>query len=122
MVSMKSVAAALVFAASVADLAAPALVAPALALGAASAVRAEPVVRQQVVRYQDLNLANASGKAALQARVRDAAQAVCSPEPDPRNFDETADYKACVARAVRDAITALPETRQHASQPARHAG
>jgi UrcA family protein len=104
MLSMKSVAAALVLVASAADVAVPVLVAPAVVLGVSTAARAETqTVRQQVVRYDDLNLAAPGGRATFQARVKSAVQAVCGPQADPRSFTETADYQACVAKASRDA-------------------
>ena len=107
MLSMKSVAAALVLVASAADVAVPVLVAPAVVLGVSTAARAETLdVRQQVVRYDDLNMAAASGKATFQARVKSAVDAVCGPQADPRRFDETANHKACVAKAMHDASPA----------------
>jgi len=113
MLSMKSVAAALVMVASGADVAAPVLVAPALVLAVSTAARAEtPVVRQQAVRYGDLNLASASGMAAFQARVKHAVEAVCGPRADLRNFDEARDYQACAAKASHDAMSAVPQTAQ----------
>ena len=125
MLSMKSVASALVLVASAADVAVPVLVAPALALAISSMARAETPARsihQQVVRYADLNLATLSGQVTFQARLKGAVQAVCGPEADLRSFEETADYKACVAQATRDAASALPDVRQEASRSAARAG
>jgi UrcA family protein len=120
MLSMKSVASALVLVASAADLAAPLLVAPAVVLAVSTAARAETpatAVRQQAVRYDDLNLASPSGMAAFRGRVKGAVEAVCNPQADPRNFAEAADYKACVAKASRDAMAALPPVQQQAARP-----
>ena len=117
MLSMKSVAMAL-------DTAAPFLVAPALVLAESTVARAAPAemtVRHEAVSYGDLNLASPSGMATLKVRVNNTAQAVCGPTADPRDLGDAADYKVCVVRAVRDAIAALPETREHASRPG-HAG
>lgn len=124
MLSMKSVASALVLVAMAADLAAPILVAPALVLGASTVARAETpdtLVRRQVLDYADLNLATPSGKATFKTRIKGAAEAVCGPEADIRNLDESADYKACVAKAIQDALSALPDVRQQASRPS-HSG
>jgi UrcA family protein len=126
MLSMKSVASALVLVASAADLAAPVLVAPALVLAVAAAAHAAEApaqsVRQQVVRYGDLNLATPTGMAAFQARLKGAVQTVCGPQTDLRNFDEVADHKACVAKASHDAASTLPDVQQQASRPAPRAG
>lgn len=124
MLSMKSVASALVLAATAADLAAPVLVAPALVLGlstVAHAAPAETIVRRQVLNYADLNLATPSGKATFNTRLRGAAETVCGPDTGSRSLDEVADYKACMAKAVQDALSAVPDMRQQASQP-NHAG
>ncbi|MGZ3276052.1 MAG: UrcA family protein [Caulobacteraceae bacterium] len=120
---MKSVASALVLVASVADVAVPVLVAPAVVFAVATAARAEPAeaVRHQVVRYDDLNLASPAGQAAFKVRLKGAVQAVCGPQADMRNFDEAADYKACVAKAAHDAMSALPQAQQQAARPS-HAG
>jgi UrcA family protein len=109
MLSMKSVASALVHVASAADIAVPILVAPALALAVSTAARAEtPVqVRQEVVRYDDLNLASASGRAIFQTRLKGAAEYVCGPPADLRSFDEVADFETCVSKASHDAMTAV---------------
>jgi UrcA family protein len=110
MLSMKSVASALVHVASAADIAVPVLVAPALVLAASTMARAEipaDTVRHQVVRYGDLNLASANGRATFQIRLKGAVETVCGPQADLRNFDEAADYKACVAKASHDAMSTV---------------
>jgi UrcA family protein len=130
MLSMKSVASALVLVASAADVAVPVLIAPALVIAASTAARAETpaqetsaqTVRQQVVSYGDLNLATPSGQATFQARLKSAVQAVCGPQADLRSFEEAADYKACVAKASREAMSALPDVQQQAARSAAHAG
>ena len=109
MLSMKSVASALVHVASAADIAVPVLVAPALVLAVSTAVRAETpsqAVRHEVVRYDDLNLASAAGQATLHIRLKGAVETVCG-QADLRNFDEAADYKACVAKASHDAMSVV---------------
>jgi UrcA family protein len=121
MSSMKSIASALALVASAADVAVPVLIAPALVLAASTAVRAETPsqdVRHQVVPYDDLNLNSPAGAAAFQSRLKGAVQAVCGPKADLRNFDETSDYKACVAKAAKDAMSALPQARLQAARPA----
>lgn len=123
MLSMKSVASALVLVASAADVAAPVLVAPALVLAGSTVVHAEEArtLRREVVRFDDLNLAAPSGMAAFRARLKAAAQAVCSPQADRRDFADTADYQACMAKASHDAASALPQVQQQASRSS-HAG
>ncbi len=123
MLSMKSVASALVLVASAADMAAPVLVAPAVVLAVSTAARAQEAhtVRQEAVTYRDLNLTSPVGQAAFENRIRHAAQDVCGPSPDRRNFDETADFKACMNRAVSNAVAALPPVQQQAARPS-HAG
>lgn len=123
MLSMKSVASALVLVASAADFAAPALVVPAVVL-AASTARAQEVqtVRQRTVTYRDLNLASPAGMAAFQARVRHAAQDVCGSSPDRRSFKDVADFNACTSKAVSGALSALPPAQQQAAARPRHAG
>jgi len=123
MLSMKSVASALVLVASAADIAVPVLVAPALVLAVSTAVRAEtPAVRHQVVRYDDLNLTSAAGQSTFQTRLKGAVETVCGPQADLRNFDEAADYKACVAKASHDAMSAVPDVARQASRPASRHG
>jgi UrcA family protein len=117
MLSMKSVASALVHVASAADIAVPVLVAPALVLAVSTMARAETpaeTVRHQVVRYADLNMASASGQAVFQIRLKGAVETVCGPQADLRNFDEAADYKACVAKASHDAMSTV--VRREASR------
>jgi UrcA family protein len=125
MLSMKSVASALVLVASAADIAVPVLVAPALMLAVSTAARAEEptqAVRHQVVRYSDLNLASPAGEAMFQVRLRGAVETVCGPQADLRNFDEAADYKACVAKASHDAQTVVRDVMRQAPRPASRAG
>jgi UrcA family protein len=125
MLSMKSVASALVHVASAADIAVPVLVAPALMLAVSTAARAETpaeTVRHQVVRYDDLNLASPAGQAMFQLRLRGAVENVCGPRADLRNFDEAADYRACVAKASHDAMSVVRDVVRQAPQSARHAG
>jgi UrcA family protein len=118
MLSVKSVASALVLVASAADVAVPVLVAPAIVLAVSTAARAEaPAVRQEVVRYGDLDLATPGGMAAFRTRLKGAVQTVCGPRADLRTFDETADYQACTAKASHDAMSALPRLRRQAARP-----
>jgi UrcA family protein len=92
---------------------------------ASTAARAEApnqTLRHQVVRFDDLNLASPAGVAAFRARLNGAVEIVCGPPADLRNFDEAADYKACLAKASQDALSALPQVRQQASQSVPRAG
>ena len=69
-------------------------------LGAAAPAFADTVdaPRSQVVRVSDLDVANASGRALLEARVRRAAHQVCA--TDRIDLQSRSDEARCVSRAV----------------------
>ena len=69
-------------------------------LGATAPAEAAPAARVQAVRYADLNLADAGGRSALDARIKQAARAVCS--------TGSADLRARTeeARCIRAAVAA----------------
>jgi len=123
MLSMKSVASALVLVATAADVAVPVMIAPALVIAASTAARAapafaEPSTHQKVVSYRDLNLASPSGLATFKARARRAAEDVCSPAPEARSsLAQSVDFQACVDEAVAGALVALPQAQQQAARP-----
>ncbi len=47
-------------------------------VGAVAPAQAQDAVRTQTVRFDDLNLSNDAGRAALEQRIRAAAKSVCS--------------------------------------------
>ena len=113
MLSMKSVASALVHVASAADIAVPVLVAPALVLAVSTAVRAETpsqAVRHEVVRYDDLNLASPAGHAAAMVRIQRAAYRVCREIPWEGVGVHTnwVQYLDCAKAATEAAAAQLP--------------
>ena len=58
------------------------------------------------VRYQDLNLNTDAGAKALYHRIQGAANQVCG-NVDGRDLVVARAYKACVDRAVADAVAAV---------------
>lgn len=58
-------------------------------------------VRKITVKFGDLNASSPEGAAALYARIRSAAQSVCSQSLDP--FATRAE--SCVHKAIADAVT-----------------
>lgn len=75
------------------------------AAGPAEAAEA-PAARVQTVSYADLNLANAAGRAALDQRIKAAAESVCS-----SGLNDTA-ARTAESRCVRDAIAAATAVTQ----------
>lgn len=124
MLSMKSVASALVLVASAADLAAPVLVAPAVVLAVSTAAHAQDArtVRQEAVTYRDLDLTTPAGQAMFQSRLRHAAQDVCGSSPDRHSFQDEADFKACTDKALSTAVASLPSAQRQAAVKPAHAG
>lgn len=72
----------------------------------APAQAAEPTARVQTVSYADLNLTNAAGRAALDQRVKAAAETVCA-----TGLNDTA-ARTAEARCVKDAIAAANAVTQ----------
>lgn len=58
------------------------------------------------VSYADLNLHTAAGAAALNRRIKRAAEQVCGFSGD-RDLARQAQFKACTARAIADAVASL---------------
>lgn len=78
----------------------------AAAAGPAKAAEAQQVARVQTVSSADLNLANPAGRAALDQRIKAAAESVCS-----TGLNDTA-AKTAESRCVKGAIaTATPVTQ-----------
>jgi len=63
-------------------------------------------VPQVHVNYADLNLGTAAGATVLYQRIRGAADLVCG-VPDNRDLGQLARARACAARAVTEAVTAV---------------
>jgi UrcA family protein len=92
-----------------AALAASTLLALTPAAGGAWAAPAEESVTQKLaVSFADLNLSSAEGQAILAARIHRAAQAVCGPEPDPRDLAQLPSYRRCMKQSVDAAVAAIP--------------
>lgn len=70
----------------------------AAAAGPAKAAEAQQFARVQTVSHADLNLSNPAGRAALDQRIKAAAETVCS-----TGLNDTA-AKSAESRCVRDAI------------------
>jgi UrcA family protein len=86
-----------------------------LATGAA-ALAAGSVARQVAVKVSDLDLQTEAGRQELQRRVTLAARKVC-PDVDSRTLRTKMAGRACVDRAVREALGQVGE-RQLAGAPA----
>jgi len=72
----------------------------------ASVANAAPAKRQTVY-YGDLNLKDPSGRALLDARLSQAARAVCWRPGDPRDTFRRAEEKRCMALALDRAYSAV---------------
>jgi len=91
------------------------LTAPALRLAAAAMLSwATPVLAQTsdtvpsvVVKYGDLNLGSPAGAKLLLKRIEAAANAACGGQPDIRELDKLANFKACRSSAVTRAVRAV---------------
>jgi UrcA family protein len=68
--------------------------------------RVEPTAPSVVVRYGDLNLNTPAGVLKLHARLRGAAQEVCSPL-DSRVLGLLEQYESCVADAIAQSVAAV---------------
>jgi UrcA family protein len=81
------------------------VVAAALAVGMLAGVThaAEAEVPTQTVRFQDLNLNTDAGVQVLYQRIQGAANQVCG-DVDGRDLVVARAHKACVGRAVADAV------------------
>ena len=84
------------------------VVAAALAVGMLAGVThaAEAEVPAQTVRFQDLNLNTDAGVQVLYKRIQGAANQVCG-DIDGRDLVVARAHKACVERAVADAVATV---------------
>lgn len=82
------------------------VVATALAAGMLAGVAHGAEVPTQTVRFQDLNLNTDAGVKVLYKRIQGAANQVCG-NVDGRDLALARAHKACVDRAVADAVAAL---------------
>ncbi|MBC8026395.1 MAG: UrcA family protein [Steroidobacteraceae bacterium] len=73
---------------------------------AAAGTRVDTEVPSVVVEYGDLNLNTNAGVLKLHARLRSAAQNVCSPL-DSRMIGRLGEYAACVTKAVTQSVAAV---------------
>ena len=77
-----------------------------------AALAAAPATPASVtVSYRDLDLNKEAGVEQLYARLRRAAQAVCGPDTDIRDLGRTASRKACIAKALAEAVEATHNDR-----------
>jgi UrcA family protein len=74
--------------------------------GSAVGTETSAAVRQQVVGYSDLNLRSPAGTLALYRRIQAAAKGVCEAR-NTRDLAETSRARACLERAVREAVFAV---------------
>jgi UrcA family protein len=75
---------------------------------AALSAAADPETRSTIVKYDDLNLANPQGAAALYRRIVAAAHQVCDAFDDQQRFPGLqADVKACLQQAISRAVTEI---------------
>jgi UrcA family protein len=73
----------------------------------ASTPQSSEDVRRITVHFDDLNLEQPRGLAALYRRVRLAAEQVCGEPQRPGEAIISADWRACVAQAVERAVVAV---------------
>jgi UrcA family protein len=59
------------------------------------------------IRYNDLDLGSASGKAALDARIKRAVRNVCS-VPGPKTIENNQRVTACMDQAWKNAARQIP--------------
>ena len=80
------------------------LAAIALSIAALPSLAAPPVYEKSIiVRYSDLDLARAEGARTLYGRIQNAARRACSPE-EYGIYSLRQNYRACVTKAVREAV------------------
>lgn len=73
---------------------------------ASAGTRVDAAAPSVVVRYGDLNLNTPAGVLKLHARLRGAAQAVCSPL-DSRVLGLLEQYESCVADAIAKSVASV---------------
>jgi UrcA family protein len=82
------------------------VVATALTVGMLTGVAHSAEVPAQAVRFQDLNLNTDAGVQVLYKRIQRAANQVCG-DVDGRDLVVARAHKACVDRAVADAVATV---------------
>jgi len=82
------------------------MVATALAVGMLAGVAHGTEAPAQTVRFQDLNLNTDAGVQVFYKRIQGAANQVCG-DVDGRDLVVARAHKACVDRAVADAVAAV---------------
>jgi UrcA family protein len=70
--------------------------------------------QRTAVSYADLDLTTAAGHAALAARIRRAAEAVCGPSPDQKDVKAVMAFEGCMKQSVDTAVAAIPTASQMA--------
>jgi UrcA family protein len=86
-----------------------------------NAARPGVVRTQVVVDYADLDLGSVAGNKALYARLSQAAERACGPEPEPRELRARSGYRKCREAALAKAVDRIgsPELQAlHARQSA----
>ena len=89
---------------SIASILATAIIAFAGVSKGGAALAAEPVTYSKTVTYGDLNLDTAQGASVLYARLRHAAQQVCSPL-ESKELSLRSAWQSCVNNALTSAVT-----------------
>jgi UrcA family protein len=88
---------------TIASILATAIVAFAGVSKGGTALAAEPVTYSKTVTYGDLNLDSAQGASVLYARLRHAAQDVCSPL-ESKELTLRSAWQTCVSNALTSAV------------------
>jgi len=92
-----------------------------LALGATTlpAAAAEADVPQRAVHFSDLDVSHELGATVLYRRIASAASMVCS-NLDRADLASKMQFKACVNKAIQDAVTAVNQPMLLAVYQAKH--
>jgi UrcA family protein len=78
----------------------------ALAISGFAAAGTKTEIPSVVVKYSDLTLSTKAGVASLHSRIRNAAEAVCSPM-NSRILGLRQQYEACVSDAVAEGVASV---------------
>jgi UrcA family protein len=76
----------------------------AVSVQSASAQSADTEIHHLAVHYSQADTSTSRGAEATVRLVRQAARDVCAPVADPRDFQATADYQACLRKASDQAV------------------
>jgi UrcA family protein len=76
----------------------------AISVQGASAQPADTEIHRLTVHYSQVDASTPQGAQATVQHVRQAARDVCAPIADPRDFQATADYQACLRNASDQAV------------------